>query len=309
MRLLDAAFDSGIRHFDVAPMYGLGLAEAELGRFAQGRRDSISIATKFGIAATSLARGLALVQGPVRRLLAAVPSLRQGIRSRAAGPSSGRAGALLYVGHGYSGPSARASLEASLRALRTDYIDLFLLHDPLPGDIWYEDVFAYLEHARAAGHIRAWGVAGEPGPSLAAAGRFPGSLPVLQVRDDIFSCSLQQVSSDVARAHITFGVLGRALPQLISYVTAYPERRRSWSASVGVDCGDPQSLARLLLQDRLRQNRSGVVLFSTIREEKIRGAAVAANVDPRAPAPTVEAFRTLVCSELHNIRAHTGGHH
>ena len=28
--MLDAAYDAGIRHFDTAPMYGLGLAEAEL---------------------------------------------------------------------------------------------------------------------------------------------------------------------------------------------------------------------------------------------------------------------------------------
>ncbi|MDX6643271.1 MAG: D-threo-aldose 1-dehydrogenase, partial [Solirubrobacteraceae bacterium] len=38
-RLLETAHSLGIRHFDVAPMYGLGLAERELGGFARGRRD------------------------------------------------------------------------------------------------------------------------------------------------------------------------------------------------------------------------------------------------------------------------------
>ena len=36
--VLEAAYDVGIRHFDVAPMYGLGLAEAELGSFLKRRR-------------------------------------------------------------------------------------------------------------------------------------------------------------------------------------------------------------------------------------------------------------------------------
>src|SRR5919199_1407023 len=61
-RVLDAALACGIRHFDVAPMYGLGMAERELGRFAVGRRDDVVIATKFGIAPTRTARAIAAVQ-------------------------------------------------------------------------------------------------------------------------------------------------------------------------------------------------------------------------------------------------------
>src|SRR4051812_7191906 len=47
--VLDAAYDLGVRHFDVAPMYGLGAAEPELGGFVGGRRDEVTVATKFGI--------------------------------------------------------------------------------------------------------------------------------------------------------------------------------------------------------------------------------------------------------------------
>jgi D-threo-aldose 1-dehydrogenase len=50
VQVLRAAYDTGIRHFAVAPMYGLGLAESEVGRFARGRRDAITIATRFSIA-------------------------------------------------------------------------------------------------------------------------------------------------------------------------------------------------------------------------------------------------------------------
>ena len=46
--VLESAYHLGIRHFGVAPSYGLRTAEAELADFTQTRTD-IPIATKFGI--------------------------------------------------------------------------------------------------------------------------------------------------------------------------------------------------------------------------------------------------------------------
>src|ERR1700744_3740829 len=49
-RPLEAAYDAGIRHFDVAPMYGYGEAESCLGDFLQNHRGQVTITTKYGIA-------------------------------------------------------------------------------------------------------------------------------------------------------------------------------------------------------------------------------------------------------------------
>ncbi len=46
--ILDTAFAHGITHFDVAPMYGFGLAEPELGSFLQGRRSEITVTLRVG---------------------------------------------------------------------------------------------------------------------------------------------------------------------------------------------------------------------------------------------------------------------
>src|SRR5438034_11765342 len=67
LHLLEAALDTGIRHFDAAPMYGLGRVEGILGTFAGGRRDSLVIGTKFGIAPTPAGRTLALAQAPIQK--------------------------------------------------------------------------------------------------------------------------------------------------------------------------------------------------------------------------------------------------
>ena len=103
---LQAAWDAGIRAFDTAPHYGVGLSEQRIGDFLAGRpRAEFAVSTKVG-----------------RRL---VP---------AAGPADGDDGfygtpALRRV-RDYSADGARRSLEDSLRRLRVDRVDIALIHDP-----------------------------------------------------------------------------------------------------------------------------------------------------------------------------------
>ena len=46
LALLEAAYDAGIRHFDVAPRYGYGEAESCLGEFLQRHRGQVTVTTK-----------------------------------------------------------------------------------------------------------------------------------------------------------------------------------------------------------------------------------------------------------------------
>ena len=45
-RAVDCAIDNGINYFDVAPYYGRTLAETRLGRFLEGKRDKVILASK-----------------------------------------------------------------------------------------------------------------------------------------------------------------------------------------------------------------------------------------------------------------------
>jgi D-threo-aldose 1-dehydrogenase len=276
-RLLEAAFDSGIRHFDIAPMYGLGVAERELGRFAQGRRDHLVLATKFGITPSAASRLLAPVQAQLQRL--------RGRRPATLDVRVGAVGGLLYRSGRYDAATARTSLERSLRELGTDHVDLLFLHDPLPGDVRSEDVRGFLEDARAAGRIRAWGIAGEPEPAAEAARRLGGA-PLLQLRSDVL-CP--------AAAHIVFGAIGRALPRIVEHISADDDVRRRWSETVGADLGVPERIASLLIRDAVAANPEGTVLFSTVDERRIAAAADAA---AHAAGDDLETFRRLVREEL-----------
>jgi D-threo-aldose 1-dehydrogenase len=290
-RVLDAAFDAGIRHYDVAPMYGLGVAEQELGAFARAHSESVVLATKFGIEPTLLARGLAHVQGPVRLLLAGLPALQQGAKSAADGPTSGTAGRLLYRARGYDVAAARASLQASLRRLRRDHVDLFLLHDPGPVGVPSAELAAYLEDARAAGIIRAWGVAGPTGRALEV-GRSLGPPCVLQVPFDGLDRTEHAATAAWPSGVITYGVLNRAMTRIMAPVST--SQRRRWNEAVGFDLGNPETTAAMLLRDALKSNESGVVLYSTTRAERIHAAVRLLESDEDRASEELVHFRALL---------------
>lgn len=134
---VDAAWDGGIRTFDTAPHYGLGLSERRLGEALRGRpREEFTISTKVG------------------RLL------------RPAGQADGRdpAGFAVHAGYtrefDFSADGIRRSLDASLGRLGLDRIDIVLIHDPDDhADQAFREAYPLLEKLRGEGIVRAIGAA------------------------------------------------------------------------------------------------------------------------------------------------------
>ncbi|MGB2186907.1 MAG: aldo/keto reductase [Akkermansiaceae bacterium] len=157
-RALGTALDVGINHFDVARSYGYGEAEAFLGRFFQGRRDQVVIASKFGIQATWKA-GLLRPLKPAVRTLKALKN--RGGQEAAPAPQVDPTPRKDHFHERIAiTPDAMVSnLEKSLRALRTDYLDIFLVHEPTGAIGRMEEIAAKAEVLKQEGKIRAWGLA------------------------------------------------------------------------------------------------------------------------------------------------------
>jgi D-threo-aldose 1-dehydrogenase len=103
---LEAAWAAGIRAFDTAPHYGVGLSEQRLGAFLAGvPRPEYVLSTKVG------------------RLLVPAGGDVEGAESFYGTPRLSRQ-------HDYSRDGVLASLEASLARLGTDRVDVALIHDP-----------------------------------------------------------------------------------------------------------------------------------------------------------------------------------
>ena len=87
VRTLEVALEQGITHFDVARLYGFGQAEGILGEFLRGKRDRVTVTTKFGLRppqalsrhrrliglARQVLRQLPMAERLVKRGLAATP--------------------------------------------------------------------------------------------------------------------------------------------------------------------------------------------------------------------------------------------
>ena len=146
LALLGAAFEAGIRHFDTAPYYGYGEAERILGDFVAGRREQVTITTKFGIQAPALVKSR-MVNLMARRILRVFPFVRKALSRKAQNLSKKGA---------FTPAEARRSLDQSLTALKTDHIDLFLLHEPTYADAASEEMQQFLEAEVKHGRIRAF---------------------------------------------------------------------------------------------------------------------------------------------------------
>jgi D-threo-aldose 1-dehydrogenase len=103
---LAAAWDAGVRDFDTAPHYGVGLSERRIGDFLAGKpRHEFRVSTKVG-------RLLVPATGPV-----------DGVDDFYGTPALSRI-------RDYSSDGVLRSIEQSLARLRLDRIDVALIHDP-----------------------------------------------------------------------------------------------------------------------------------------------------------------------------------
>ncbi|WP_328352151.1 aldo/keto reductase [Mycobacterium sp. NBC_00419] len=162
--LINRALDLGITHFDTARFYSDGLSEKALGQTLAGRRSSVTITTKFGLLPTPLIASLGPAAMPARKVRSLLNKLRL----------------VPYPRRSYTPEVMRKALHASLRALNTDYIDIYHLHEPLEDSQISDDVIAELQKAKASGSIRAIGVSGLAGNVDGIVERYRDAIDVIQ---------------------------------------------------------------------------------------------------------------------------------
>ncbi len=124
--LLRQAYDLGITFFDTADTYGNGKGETMLAEALGSVRHRIVIATKFGYDFYRYGEK------------------RTGQRE---------------LPQNFSPSYVRFAVEESLRRLRTDYIDIYQLHNPRMWAVDSDELFGTLEDLKAEGKIRAYGAA------------------------------------------------------------------------------------------------------------------------------------------------------
>ncbi len=154
---LEAAWNAGVRYYDVSPWYGLGLAERRVGQFLHNQqRSAYVISSKVG-----------------KLLKATKKAITSNLFPLAGSPNN--------VEFDYSAAAVRRSIEDSLQRLGIDSLDIVFVHDLSPNNKfldgkWMEHfeiakrgAFPELTRMREEGLIKAWGLGvNRPEPILAA---------------------------------------------------------------------------------------------------------------------------------------------
>jgi aryl-alcohol dehydrogenase-like predicted oxidoreductase len=178
--LLQGAIEDGVNHFDTAELYGMGANEKLLGEAFEGRRDKVVIATKFG---------------PVR---------------------DQETGAFLRVDG--SQANMRRAVEASLKNLKTDYIDLYYLHR-MDQSVPIEETVGAMAKLVDEGKVRALGLS-EASAETLRRGNAIHPIQALQSEYSIFSRDIEghgddegsiNAALDIGASLVAYSPLGRGM--------------------------------------------------------------------------------------------------
>lgn len=142
------AFDGGINFFDTADIYGQGDSERMLGKLFGTRRERVIFCSKAGLVLGWPQLGVRYVKPLLGPLLRRWSRPRDSVL-RVRRNSQRQCFEAQYI---------RSRIEGSLRRLRTDYLDIFLLHEPPAEVITRGDAFALLDELQRKGTLRAFGV-------------------------------------------------------------------------------------------------------------------------------------------------------
>lgn len=112
------ARDLGVTFFDTADSYGFGRSESLLGIVLSRKREDVVIATKVGVVRDA--------DGRLRK--------------------------------DFSRTHIQHAVDGSLKRLRTDYIDLYQLHNPTLDELRRDDIHEAMDRLQEVGKIRFWGI-------------------------------------------------------------------------------------------------------------------------------------------------------
>jgi aryl-alcohol dehydrogenase-like predicted oxidoreductase len=159
-RLLDTAADLGVSFIDTADTYGSTKCERWLGKLLQTRSDRFVLSTKCGLPAVDLPRPLRGLNQPAKKFVQ-------------------RFGQQHCIAPAY----VNQAIEASLKRLRRERIEIYFIHEPPAGVETREELFATLEQAMRAGKIGSYGICSS-NPSIIRASLAENRCRIVQTAAD-----------------------------------------------------------------------------------------------------------------------------
>jgi aryl-alcohol dehydrogenase-like predicted oxidoreductase len=197
------ALEVGINFFDTAPFYGQGESEKILGEVFAGRREQVIIATKIGLYPSAVLRLASKVKPLVRSALVALPGVGRKLVQHSVQGFMRSSNQVKF-----DPQSIVTSVEASLKRLRTDHIDLLLLHVTPPREEGPQ-VIEQLRKLQSQGKIRYYGASSHSDDEVRFwLGSDGGNIAALQIMLNLLEVPAIDLSVSLA-AQSAVGLIAR----------------------------------------------------------------------------------------------------
>lgn len=262
--LLGLSVDLGIRHFDVARMYGLGSAEAELAGLIRRHPDQLTISTKFGLGSLRVPSVAIQRQGTIRRLLQLMPGLRSLARQMAGTRT---------IPRDYSDVHCAQSLRISLQQLGLETVDFLLLHEPRLNDVINPSLADCLLELHRTGLIGGYGISGLRDDTFQLYRQYPQLAPhLLQWEDDGLCLNPFEpfVPHPSLPLHGRFGLIRRSFKSIQRAFSAVPQLQVFWSERLDEDLSEPDVLVAALLSACLASHPNDMLLYATTNPLRLK---------------------------------------
>jgi len=214
LKTLEAACDAGINFFDTADMYSQGESEILVGKAFRNKRDKVFIATKGGYSLPRQKRLIQLVKPFAKPIVRALGLRRSAVPASLSGT----------VSQDFSPGYLRVAVDASLRRLQSDHIDLYQLHSPPQDELTgsrLQDALGLLGRLKTEGKIREYGIALDSVYDAVhcldmegiASLQMPFGLMDLQALDGVFDQVSERQIGIIARGCFGGGALKQSLTE------------------------------------------------------------------------------------------------
>jgi aryl-alcohol dehydrogenase-like predicted oxidoreductase len=255
--LLGAALDLGIGYFGATDSDDDGRAERLLGEVLPRHRDEVTVATTFGYDTTP--------------------------RPWEPAPTQPR--------HDWSADFAGRALDRSLRRLRLEPVDLWLLHHPGLDAVESDELFEFLEAQVSKGKIRHFGVALGPGPGWGDEGAAALQERRVAAVETVYSVAEPDPGRDLARLAAEAGAGLIVRDPLAPRLAPAARARLSF-----LEQDRDQTLDQALVRFALADPAVATVLAPVADRDRLAELAGAADLPP----PTAEDLELL--AELREAR-------
>ncbi len=262
---LETCLDSGITHFDTARMYGFGESEIILGDFLKNKRDKVTITTKIGIDPLALPTHSQFMMKLAKDIVNRLPAVKKMISKRTD----------VFVHRpSLTAEIAKKHLAESLIKLKTDYIDILLLHEFDVATANKEELISFFGEKINAGVVRHVGLGSFFEFIKDDFQNLNIVYDVIQTDNSILNPNIEQLGSKSPENHLTIAFsIFKDLKTIQKFAKKNPRFVQKLKKETQIDLSADKldkNINRLIIDFMKYTHASGINIFTSTNSQNIK---------------------------------------